>query len=893
MSDIAAPEQGQMVQVRNLFWFVQDVQEGSISADVPPMHKVRLESLNDDTLGQTMEVIWEHEVAPEVYSTIETPSIDTMDSLARLESFLLASRWSTTSIVQRLPLQAPFRGAIKIEDFQLEPVVRAIEMPRVNLLIADDVGLGKTIEAGMVMQELIARQRVRKVLIVCPASLQQQWAEEMLNKFALRFEVVNSDYLKRLRREYGNHVNPWASFPRLITSMDFLKRERPLEDFLNSLNKQHGLRDWDLLIVDEAHNVAPSGRKSYIRDSDRTQMMRQIINHFEHRLFLTATPHNGYTESFTALLELLDPLRFSRSPVLPKDHLRAVMIRRIKDQMVDALGRRSFAKRIVESMSPVKLSDKEATLYSVLDQYIALRMSRSSGRSRLPIRFALTMLKKRLLSSLEAFLKSLNVHAGHLAPSTSGDGSLKVVESLARRSQEDFSDDEEKDAVDDSLMVESTGFFDTTDEERRMVERMIESTRILVEKPDSKTTSLIKWIEENLNPEGGWNHERLLVFTEYKDTLEYLRDQLRMKGWEKRVAVLYGGMPEKERESIKAAFQADPAITPVRILLATDTASEGLNLQRYCRHLLHWEIPWNPNRMEQRNGRIDRHGQPAPEVFCRHFVFENYADQEFLNVIIEKVRTQRQDLGAVGDVIAEQVEQALLGERQTIAEPADRTSAMREELKADLITQERIHELRRAVDHAREQWHLTPENLRMVLEEGLLLSGSQPLKQMEGDPDCWLLPSLPPSWADCRPFIQTPDGARYKLVFTEEASHDRPDTRLIHLDHPLMKRALGVFRANLWSTGLHETHKLARSSVKVLSDRDLKSPVVILFGRMLTVGIHGQKIHEELLLVGGDFEQERIIDISQEELDRLFHKPGKQASLEGILPLLRRFWPHH
>lgn len=139
-------------------------------------------------------------------------------------------------------------------------------MPRVNLLIADDVGLGKTIEAGLVLQEMLSRQRIRRAMIVCPASLQRQWQEEMVAKFQLPFEIIDRDAIQRLRREYGSHVNPWNTFPRLITSMDFLKQEQMLALFRNSLQNADGcspLRDWDMLIVDEAHNVAPSGRKTY------------------------------------------------------------------------------------------------------------------------------------------------------------------------------------------------------------------------------------------------------------------------------------------------------------------------------------------------------------------------------------------------------------------------------------------------------------------------------------------------------------------------------------------------------------------------------------------------------------------------------------------------------
>jgi SNF2 family DNA or RNA helicase len=173
-------------------------------------------------------------------------------------------------------------------------------MPRVNLLIADDVGLGKTIESGLVLQEMISRNRVRDCLIVCPASLQVQWQEEMDEKFNLSFKIIDRHVILNLRREYGTHVNPWQSHPWLITSMDFIKREVHLRNFVAGLRKSDGtMSSWDLMILDEAHNCAPVGRQWYVRDSQRTKMLRNLSPHFRHRLFVTATPHNGYTESFT------------------------------------------------------------------------------------------------------------------------------------------------------------------------------------------------------------------------------------------------------------------------------------------------------------------------------------------------------------------------------------------------------------------------------------------------------------------------------------------------------------------------------------------------------------------------------------------------------------------
>lgn len=262
------PEQGQLVQLRYRFYVIQDVFKYNESGNT--FHRVDLECLDDDRLGESLSVIWEVEAHKEILPDTGLPEPGNWDCPEAFQAFLLALRWSSASAFIEPPLHSAFRADIDIEDYQLEPVVRAITMPRANLLIADDVGLGKTVEAGLVMQELIARNRARKIMIVCPSSLQLQWKEEMEEKFRLPFRIVNREFVLQLRREYGVHVNPWNSYPRIITSMDFLKREVPLRQFKDSLQKKKrgmALRDWQLLIIDEAHNIAPAGKTKYIRDS--------------------------------------------------------------------------------------------------------------------------------------------------------------------------------------------------------------------------------------------------------------------------------------------------------------------------------------------------------------------------------------------------------------------------------------------------------------------------------------------------------------------------------------------------------------------------------------------------------------------------------------------------
>src|SRR5438270_11689777 len=305
----APPEQGQLVDVRQRRYIVADVSKSGLLpspldvATATPQHLITLTSVEDDALGEELRVIWELEPGTHVTEKAALPQPLGFDEPRRLDAFLDAVRWGASSSADVRALLSPFRCGIEIEDYQLDPVVRAIQMPRANLLVADDVGLGKTIEAGLVVQELILRHRVHSVLIVCPSALQIQWRDQMRDKFGLEFRIVDAALMKELRRSRGIHVNPWTHFPRLITSIDYIKRERPLRllrEVLPAPGHPIFPRTFDLLIVDEAHNAAPSGTGRYATDSDRTHAIRTLVPHFEHKLFLSATPHNGYQESFAA-----------------------------------------------------------------------------------------------------------------------------------------------------------------------------------------------------------------------------------------------------------------------------------------------------------------------------------------------------------------------------------------------------------------------------------------------------------------------------------------------------------------------------------------------------------------------------------------------------------------
>ncbi len=296
----------------------------------------------------------------------------------------------------------------------------------------------------------------------------------------------------------------------------------------------------------------------------------------------------------------------------------------------------------------------------------------------------LKLLKKRLFSSLAAFAATLAQHERSLRQARRRQAAARPSLGVLRRqidaAEEDYADEKEAEATaHDAVETATRLFHEPTGSEQTLLDEMKKWVETATARPDSKAQELLRWLHRHVKPGGQWGTEGVIVFTEYRATQKWLQTLLASEGFTggDRLMTLYGGMDADERERIKAAFQYDPAGSPVRILLATDAASEGIDLQNHCSRLIHYEIPWNPNRMEQRNGRIDRHCQRAREVHVYHFVGKGYkrrgggfeaagdleADLEFLMRACEKVEQIREDLGKVGPVIAHQVEEAMLGRR--------------------------------------------------------------------------------------------------------------------------------------------------------------------------------------------------------------------------------------
>lgn len=906
------PQPGQIVRVRTRTYLVESVD---------PLDgfgtQVRLACLDDDAQGQQLEVIWEIELEAQVLDGETWQSIGKkgFDPPRFFSAFIHTLRWNCVTATDPRLFQAPFRAGIRIDAYQLEPLRKALLLPRVNLFIADDVGLGKTIEAGLIASELILRRRVREVVVACPPSMIQQWKDEMESRFGLTFEVLDRMYLERVRQERGYGVNPWTTFPRFLVSHKLLIDEGytgPLRDWLDNF------RPGSLLIFDEAHHAAPSSGVRYAIDSRITRAIRDLARRFEHRLFLSATPHNGHSNSFSALLELLDDQRFTRGVKVIKSNLEGVMVRRLKEdlrQIVSGFPRREICQIDLSGLSP---DAPEIKLSKLLDEYRQVRQARMAGatkRKQAEAALLVSHLQQRLLSSVEAFARTLAVHrrtmeriwAGEsaiLRSGAAGGGRPLHPELLTGLDSDDdlsqLPEDEQEALLDhevENVTAATAERGSATDiaREKALLDEMqtvAEQGRAL---PDARVLHLVSWIRQNMcpgvnlagdakpQPGAKWNDLRLLIFTEYEDTRRYLDAMLRTAIAktdlaEYRIEVYHGPTPPDKREAIKRAFNLPPSEHPVRILIATDAAREGINLQAHCHHVFHFDVPWNPSRLEQRNGRIDRKLQPSPVVFCHYFVYTERPEDRILRALVRKTETIRRELGSLSQVLESRLAQTVLaaGIRHDEIEmleaeidgadlDSSKQAVAEEELEAtrerqdDLLRQ--IDSLRNRINAARKWIGLDTDQFRDALSCSLELLGAGPLRataSSNGGPARYVFPNLDtrhgadPTWAATLDTLRVPPEDGKQNFQWRKQSPLRPvvfdppdgiddDIVQLHLSHRITQRLLGRF---LTQGFIH--HDLSRACLTQTSDA---LPRVILLGRLSLYGPGAMRLHEEILTV--------------------------------------------
>jgi superfamily II DNA or RNA helicase len=910
------PKIGEMILVRSRRWLVEEVVEAKSTGQSAI---IRLACADDDAQGQTLEVFWDYEIDRQIIEEESWADLAAkgFDDPSQFAAFLHTLRWNCVTATDPNLFQAPFRAGIKIDAYQMEPLRKALRLPRVNLFIADDTGLGKTIEAGLIARELLLRKKAKTIVVATPPSVLEQWKAELEERFGLVFEILDRAYLARMRRERGFGVNPWRTHSRFLVSHNLLidaTYADPMREWLGQL------LPGSLLILDEAHHAAPSSGGRYGIETKFTRAMRDLSARFEHRLFLSATPHNGHSNSFSTLLEILDPYRFTRGvKVRGKKALDEVMVRRIKEDIREVQGGfpvRNVVRISVDGLPP---DAPELVLSQLLDEYRTAREERltaTSRRAQAAAGLLIVGLQQRLLSSIDAFARSLKVHRATVERQwqrVQDDTPLKPhadIGDLGLFATAPDSDDERGEWMSEELESEETAQIEAItaeaeggasgDEhtqrlwqrEQALLDRMQEIAEGARHLPDAKVRRLVEWIRENLCPgiptpgqslgvpPPAWNNRRVLIFTENREgTKRYLKAVLEqaIEGTDRadeRIEVIDGLTAGARRKEIQRRFNTDPARDPLRILLATDAAREGLNFQAHCADLFHFDLPWNPGRIEQRNGRIDRKLQPAAEVRCHYFVLPQRIEDRVLEVLVKKTETIKRELGSLSKVIDDDIEQRLgQGIRHRDADQlvrsiesadldADRKRVTDEELEAARDRREdlkqQIERCQNLLDASRNWAAFEAPAFRDALSCSLALLGADPLKVSvdANGREVWQFPQLDrraqadQSWTATLDSLRSPRKQDQKLaewrreapirpVVFEDAGVLSEDAVHLHLEQRVAQRLLARFRSQGF---IH--HDLSRACLAQSADA---VPRVVLLGRLSLYGRGAERLHEELV----------------------------------------------
>ena len=706
---------------------------------------------------------------------------------------------------------------------------------------------------------------------------------------------MDKAYVNARRRERGFGVNAWTTHRHFLVSHALLRDE----------DYQVGLRDWlgdfcpgSLLILDEAHVAAPASESKYAIDTQITRAVRGVAKRFEHRLFLSATPHNGHSNSFAALMEILDPQRFTRGvPVKNASALKPVMVRRLKGELRKHVGSQIPERKTIQiDLANLPSDTPELILAELLAAYTEIlekKLGSAGNRAKGFGRLVSIALQKRLLSSVEAFARTLAIHrrnaAKAIAKAVPKDTEPPLALSLFSEDAEEDVTDEQVAEIEDVEVARATREGASAEDDTTAKKLLDEMTSIAENSrdwPDAKIRSLFDWIRENQcsdlprpgekpKPQLHWQKRRVLIFTEYCDTKNYLLHQLKAllgeAETESRVKFLHGGMDEDDREVVKSAFNS--ADHSVRILIATDAAREGVNLQAQCQDLFHYDLPWNPGRMEQRNGRIDRTLQPEPIVRCHYFVYTQRPEDAVLEALAKKSVLIHEELGSLSDVIDRRLAETLrkgitrskareLALAIESADPEasnDRSESVKEELEAarDKEVTSQLDALERLSQKATEHLGLSPERLRDVVNLGLSLTGAPPLVPQMQPPGSYTVAPLEkvsatdPTWQEIIDTLRSPRPRKMppwewrsqcppRAVSFEPATTLASETIQLHLQHRLTQKALAQFRAQAFTED-----RLSR--VTVVSDPTHARKRVLALGRLSLYGRGATRLHEEIL----------------------------------------------
>jgi len=758
---------------------------------------------------------------------------------------------------------APFlslhRSSVVPYNYQMVPLVLALEKPECWILIGDDVGLGKTIEAGLIISELLQRGKIKRVLFLTPASLKQQWKEALEYFFHIRATIIDAFTRKEFEKELPAGANPWQYFRFVIASVDYAKAP----DIKQQLSEQQ----WDMLLVDEIHLCAcPHSTVNSSKQQKRYELVRDLGRKINNVLFLTATPHNGFSDSFASILEMINPeivRRQNGSISFDKAKARFNVVQRNRKKLEDwyrKQGKKSpFPQR--DQREIIISPDPKGKLLMLLEDverygdYILLS-ARQSGSKKISniASWVAFHFQKRCISSPWALLKSLENRISCLEKQSES-SSETDPETLESYIHEFGFDDERSSEESVSMKLDFSALVASEISEIRKLAAFAAS---ISPKDDEKLQKLRK----EIIPELFEKDPKIILFTKYRDTLDYLEKNLKSKDYD--VFTMHGDLSLKSRIDIFSKFDRSKKA----ILIATDVISEGLNLQRLSSNIVHYELPWNPNRLEQRNGRIDRIGQKKEIVNIRTLVIDKSLDKEILDLLIHKKETIKLDR----DYAA-----AYFGDEEYLKTIIDEAAARRRTRKKvtridgpDLFSSAGVDETRKSIRNSfgsleedmkrkkkieEETFYSSldielPEIDRRI-EETKKLVGSQEevfsfVRSSLSRFHSALIDSGGGFWEiqlrDARLITRKYGDVIKNVTFDPETALNHPEAVILDAGHPVVRKLIDLVKAEFFSEGAI----YGRNAYFFSSETDTVTYLYCFLVRF-TVGIREKRVIEELI----------------------------------------------
>ncbi len=654
-----APAPGSRALIRDEEWLIQHAdpcEQGGwqlscigVSETVRKQHALFLSALESVTL-----------IDPAKTRLVFDRSPSFMDARLAIEARL------RQSAVQGDALALGHRGVMDVMPFQLLPTQRVLQQLRPRLLIADTVGLGKTLEAGILSAELIRRGRVRRMLVVTTKSMMRQFQEEFWNRFTVALTRLDSAGIQRIRREIPTNHNPFNYFDRSIISVDTLKRDSEYRHYLEKAW-------WDLIIIDEAHNVSYKGNRT-----QSNRLAKLLAQRSDALILLTATPHNGKKESFASLMDMLDPTAIPPGADYSRSQVEHLFIRRFKNDVRDQMKKAFPERRVYQLYTEASAVENKAfsVLAELKKQERRLGASSEGQVGDGAILFS-TLLEKALFSSPEACLKTLSERIKRLEKKDVDHPDLmglrKLHEQVGAIGAAQFSKFQ--------YLVKLLKGHSSNEKVKDETKQLFDPTETADALPKDW-----KWDGKDAN-------DRLVIFTERIDTLRFLEKHLpeALKLKSDAVAVLHGQMGDEAIQEIVDGFGRTHS--PFRLLIASDVASEGLNLHHRAHRLIHFDIPWSLMVFQQRNGRVDRYGQSmSPMIGYLYTKPEQEAirgDIRYLEILIEKDEQAARNIGdpsAFMGLYDEEEEVKRVALDMQSGKPADEFAAELEDQSTDLLS---------------------------------------------------------------------------------------------------------------------------------------------------------------------------------------------------------------